>query len=455
MKLKRLWLLLMISLAFAMVLVACGPAGEEEKITLRVIGEDYSPMQGLAKVTPRFTEETGIEVEITRFDAETLRNRYLSEFQAGASTYDVVMGAFYDLGLIAVNDWALDFDQVLADPKLRDPKLDMEDFSPAILDLTSRYQGHLIGLPCSAQSMFLWYRKDLFQSSEEQGQFKVQYGYDLPQPTAEASMTFDQYRDVAAFFTRDAGAKAAGAVLDKPLYGTTLQLKNSRALWFEFQNYLYGLGGAWFNDDGAHAEADSPTSIDALRYYIGLKPFAPPGAVNYTWDEALTLFQSGQAAMGIMWSDSISAVEDPQTSLVAGKIGFAANPVRGPGATPASAFGGWGFFVNAKSENPGAAARFVQWANRPDIQLAWARAGGIPATLSTYRDPTYAELPGSAAHAASLHHLVTWSTAPYTPRLIDVGQNQLARTTAGELEPARTMEEIDQRFQAIVHEYAE
>nr|VFK39950.1 MAG: ABC-type glycerol-3-phosphate transport system, substrate-binding protein [Candidatus Kentron sp. SD]VFK45372.1 MAG: ABC-type glycerol-3-phosphate transport system, substrate-binding protein [Candidatus Kentron sp. SD]VFK79533.1 MAG: ABC-type glycerol-3-phosphate transport system, substrate-binding protein [Candidatus Kentron sp. SD] len=434
--------------------------GEEDSqsaqsgITLHVLGEDYSPMQGLEKMAPKFTEETGIEVRIARFDAETARKKYLSEFQAGATNYDVVMAAFYDLGLLVANRWVLNFDEVLADPKRRDPKLRMEEFSDAILDLTSRYQGELYGLPCSAQSMFLWYRKDLFASAKEQAAFKESYGYELPQPTVESSMTWKQYRDVAKFFTRPKGFTAAGEKLEQPLYGTVLQAKNHRALWFEFQNYLYGMGGAWIASNAKTAVADSEESIAALAYYVGLMPFAPPGALNYTWDEALTLFQNGQAAMGVMWSDSIAAVEDSTASRVTGKIGYAANPVRNAEDKPVSAFGGWGLFVNANSKHPDAAARFVQWANRPDIQLAWAKVGGIPATLSTYADPEYAALPGSPAHAASLDNLATWSTAPYSPRLIDVGQNLLARGMASELTPDETMSRITARFQSIIEEHA-
>nr|VFJ58824.1 MAG: carbohydrate ABC transporter substrate-binding protein, CUT1 family [Candidatus Kentron sp. DK] len=450
-------LLFFLIAAVSFLVAGCGEESSqsaESPFTLHVLGEDYSPMQGLEKIAPKFTEETGIAVRFARFDAETVRKKYLSEFQAGAANYDVVMSAFYDLGLLAANRWVLDFDEVLADPERRDPNLRMEDFSDAILDLTSRYQGKLYGLPCSAQSMFLWYRKDLFASTKERADFKTAYGYELPRPTAEFSMTWKQYRDVAEFFTRPKGSTANGEELEQPLYGTVLQAKNHRALWFEFQNYLYGMGGAWIAPDSKTAIANSDESVAALAYYVGLMPLAPPGAINYTWDEALTLFQNGQAAMGIMWSDSITAVEDPNTSHVAGKIGYAANPVRKPEEKPVSAFGGWGLFVNRNSKHVDAAARFVQWTNRPDVQLAWAKVGGIPATLPTYDNPEYAALPGSQAHAASLGNLVAWSTAPYSPRLIDVGQNLLARGVASELTPDEAMTQIAERFQGIIDEHS-
>lgn len=418
-------------------------------IVLHVIGEDYSPMQGLERIKSRYTAETGTQVNIVRTDAETLRKRYLAEFQAGADNYDVVMGQAFDIGLLAVNGWTLDVSEALSRPGWKDPKLDLSNFSDQLLDLSCRYKGKLYGLPCSAQCMFLWYRKDLFQDSGERQSFAERYGYPLPQPTAARSMTWKQYRDVAEFFTRSKGTKAAGQTLDHDLFGTVLQGKNHIALWFEFQNFLYSFGGSFIAADGKTVEATSPPSRQALQYYLGLRAFAPPGTVNYSWDEALASFQSGQVVTAIMWSDSISAVEDPQSSTVVGKVGFSANPTL-EGGQPASVFGGWGLFVNRKSRYPKEALQFIQWANRPDVQVAWAKVGGFPAALSAYDSPELREVPGMAAHREALKHLAAWTREPYSARLVEVGQNNLAKAVAGEMTPDAVLQEIAARYQAIL-----
>ena len=43
----------------------------------------------------------------------------------------------------------------------------------------------------------LYYRKDLFESTAEQKNFKAKYGYDLAPP-----VTWQQFTDAAEFFTR-------------------------------------------------------------------------------------------------------------------------------------------------------------------------------------------------------------------------------------------------------------
>lgn len=436
------------------LLVALGGCVKDEStdVVIRVIGEDYSPMQGLEEIKHHYTEETGIEVEITKLDAETLRKRYLAEFQTGGGDYDIIMGQGFDVGLLAVNEWPMNISQALDSPDLKDPKLDMAHFTDRLLDLSCRYDGTLWGLPCSAQCMFLWYRKDLFGSEAEQEAFQRTYGYALPQPTIERSMTWSQYRDVAEFFTRNEGETVAGKTLEVDLYGTVLQGKNHLALWFEFQNFLYSFGGQFVADDGA-VQADSDAAQRALEYYLSLKEFAPPDTVNYSWDEALLAFQNGQVAMAIMWSDSIAAVEEPESSAVAGKVGYAANPTLTEDSNPASVFGGWGLFVNKNSEYVEEAVRFIQWANRPDVQVEWAKHGGFPADISAYDAPELSDVPGMDAHQEALRHLVAWTRAPYSARLVEIGQNTLARAVSGESSPEAALDEIASRYREIVEEY--
>jgi multiple sugar transport system substrate-binding protein len=444
---RRRWLV------YAVIAIALGPGCQRSpspnSVVLKVVGEDYSPMQGLEKIKDGFTRETGIQVQISRFEAETLRKKTISDFQAGAANYDVIMGAFYDVGLFASNKWVVNIGEALQRPGWRDPAVTLDNFSPEILNLSCRYHGGLYALPCSGQCMFLWYRKDLLDDPTEQQAFNATYKYALPQLSATQPMTWTQYTDISHFFTRRAGKKAAGQVLNQNLFGTLLQGKNHPAVWFEFNNFLHSFGGT-FVDQKGNVVADSPAAQQALTYYLGLRQFSPPGVANYTWDDALSTFQNGQVAMALMWSDSIDAVEDPKQSKVSGKIGFAPVPIKEDVGHQVSVFGGWGLFVNSRSKYQQQAVRFIQWVNRPDVQLAWAKVGGIPTTLSTYSSPEYAVLPGAAAHLQALHHLVGWSTEPYSARMIEAGQNELAQAVAGNISSSEALANIAQKFKAII-----
>jgi multiple sugar transport system substrate-binding protein len=421
-----------------------------EAVTLKVVGEDWTPMQGLERLVPLFKQETGVNVIISKYDAQTLRKKSIADFQSGGSQYDVVMGWGMDIGLVAQNHYVLNLDEQLSKAGARDPKMPMDNFPPAFVESFCKYKGTLYALPCSAQGMLLWYRKDLFENEGERNAFKARYGYAMPVPTPERSMTWAQYRDLAEFFTRPKGQRAAGRFLEDDLYGTVLQGKNFIALWYEFSNYLYGFHGSAVGPDGRQVTINSSEALSALDFYLGLRKFAPPGTANYTWDEALSAFQNGQVALSIMWTDSINLVEDRKASKVAGLIGYSANPTLTAAGEPQSVSAGWGFYVNAKSRHPKEAVAFIQWCNRPDIQAKWAAVGLIPTTRSTYQSPPYSTMPGAVAQLAALEHSFIWSKEPYSGRLVVVGQEVLARAVAGELSSREALGELEGQYRAIV-----
>ena len=53
-------------------------------------------------------------------------------------------------------------------------------------------------MPAWANAEIVFYRKDLFDKPEEQKAFQAKYGYPLAPP-----QTWQQWRDIAKFFTRD------------------------------------------------------------------------------------------------------------------------------------------------------------------------------------------------------------------------------------------------------------
>ena len=73
---------------------------------------------------------------------------------------------------------------------------------------------HFVGMPVWTNSEILFYRTDLWEDATNMADFEAKYGYPLAPPT-----TWEQYRDMAEFFTRDTDGDGA---ID--LYGT-------RRLW--------------------------------------------------------------------------------------------------------------------------------------------------------------------------------------------------------------------------------
>ena len=72
---------------------------------------------------------------------------------------------------------------------------------------------------------------------------------------------------------------------------------------------------------------NSPEAIEATEFYVNLvRNYCPPGATNYGWEENRIAFEQGRGAMTIDLSVNPGYAEDPEKSLVAGKVGYAVIP---------------------------------------------------------------------------------------------------------------------------------
>ncbi len=424
---------------------------ENQTVKLTVIGEDWAPLQAVEAISAEFEAENGIEVDFLKFDLVTLRNKVLSDFSSKAGRYDVVMGPNWELGLYAENNWVVDIDDYLeTHPSIKDPNVDFADIPQSVMNITSRYQGKLYALPMTTQGMFLWYRKDLFESKDEQNAFLSRYGYDLPKLTPEKSMTWAQYRDVTEFFTRKSGEMAAGKTLETDLFGTVLQAKNHVAMWFELSNFFKSFGANVFDPETGQVAINSPEAVEALSYYIDLQKAAPPGTVNYTWDEAVAAFFNGQVAVALMWSDSLSAAIDNNENKVANQTAFSAIPTLKVEDTPVSFSGSWGLFVSNNSKHIDASVKFLQWINRPEIQVKLSALGLLPATAKAYGQAPYGSQAGTLAQRAALDHAFVWSNKPYATRISDLSQNDLSEAIVGKISPEEALSRVATKLEQLV-----
>ena len=199
----------------------------------------------------------------------------------------------------------------------------------------------------------MFYREDLLQEA----------GFDGPPETLEeleqyaATLDSDQ---VAGFAMRGRGAAATSQIV----------------------NLLYSFGGKWLNEDGTSALA-SPESVAALEYYANmLREYGPPGPSNMHWNEVMSLYAQGGAAMVFDANVFRSIVEDPDqaTQVVIDNTKYAPLPAGPAGSVPAVLV--WGLGINHASDNPEAAWYFIQWALSKENQVA-ALLAGVPAARET------------------------------------------------------------------------
>jgi multiple sugar transport system substrate-binding protein len=361
--------------------------------TLRFIGESLPPLEALDKVKGEFEKITGVKVEIEQYGQAEVNQKTMADFVGKTQIYDMILAPHRQNGTYVQNDWLLPLETFLNDQKLHDPNFDIA--GGAMLDdnwwnEVSWYNGKLYGLPFHFIAMYAWYRWDAFDSPIEQAAFKARYGYNLPSPPVTAQDVYD----TAEFFTRKKGDKLNGEVLQDDLYGITLMGKRHVSTWYNILNVLYTFGTREISAEHGYQYGtitiNSPDAIEALEYYKKLSKFCPPGLLAADWDASQAAMQQGLAVQGWEWDDAVGAVENPQESVVSGKIAYTGLPIA---KEKAVGIEGWNYCIPKNSKKPELAWLFLQWAMGSMVQKEQMAYGGQSGVAVVYDDPEVQKKP--------------------------------------------------------------
>jgi multiple sugar transport system substrate-binding protein len=358
------WLLL--TLTLALLLAACGggesgldeggsAAGEVEGEfdwkrfdgeTIRVVLNQHPWQEAIEPLLPEFTAKTGIKVEVESLPEEQFRQRVRVELTGRSEDLDVFMTAGQNEGaLFSRNGWYEDLRPYVDNPSLTSPDYNFEDLSPAIVE-GHTFDDQLTAIPVQVEVQMLYYRRDLLQ----------QAGLQVPKTMDELA--------------------AAAAKLDQGgTHGFVARGKGAASIT-QISTYLYNFGGQWTEEGSQKAAFATPEGVRAFDFYGRLiREHGPQGAVNMSWEEALPLFQQGQAAMYTDASTFLPNVMDPAESKVADKAGFAPMP-SGPGGD-FQTFNGWAVGMSKFSQKKNPSWMFIQWATSPEVTERTTQEGGI------------------------------------------------------------------------------
>jgi len=388
-------------------------------VTIRTIGESLPPLEAMDKMKHKFEERTGIKVVIEQYEHSEAVNKVMLDLNSRRGRYDFILQPHRELGRFVANGHLTSIDKFMNDPKLRDPGFEPEAvLYQGLWKEISWYGGKAYGFPFTALTMFLWYRKDLLEDPRERAGFKAKYGYDMTVPK-----TWDQYRDLAEWFTRP----------DKGFYGTAIQGKRHEALWYEWLNFLYSFGGDMMDvktgSECGPIIVNSPEAVASLDYYKGLVKYSPSDTLNYFWDDVMVAMQEGKVFELIMWDDATYAVEDPSQSTVAGKMGFDLIP-QGKGGKVGQVEG-WTYLIPKYARNQEAAFLFIQWMMGFDQQLEQHLNGGASARPDVYADPSVRKITYSKAAEETNAVAIPKPTIPESPQITEILVLELSNALAG------------------------
>jgi multiple sugar transport system substrate-binding protein len=385
---------------------------------------------------PAIRAEYGIDLELEVVPDAELYNRLHEEAQAGTSSLDVVTFPPISNGDLMAGGLLAPLDELIA----RFP-IDVEDILPPFRDPFMKWNGTTFGVTCDGDIYVLYFRKDLFDHPEEQARFKQKYGYELAPPR-----TWDQYVQIATFFTRKPGAFLGDTVLEEPFYGT-VEWWQPPVNFFGWAARFGSLGGMYFDGD-MNPQINSEIGVKALRLYLAALPGMGPDAVNYDYAAFRRDLFEGHAAMAITWSTDIRSAQLPGDSLVVGKLGVASLPgTELPDGTlrvAAPIAYGKVLAIPKASRNREAAFQVIRHMTSPDVSLRWISDPG--SGLDPYRyshierlDEWVLQWNGMDQYADGLvqnmAHAFPELTLPGASDYMQTAAEQFQRAARGEISP--------------------
>lgn len=306
--------------------------------SITVYVADTGQMQYITPKLSEFEELSGITVEVETADATGYRNGAPVRLTAQASDFDV-MATFPSVdGLqFSANGWYETLDEYISDPSLTNPDYNFADF-PEGAQNSMKVNDELVTVLWEMQTDLIYYRQDVLDEA----------GLDTPS-------TFEEW------------LAAAEAVHDpdNDFYGVALRGAGYQ-MTTPYSAFLYANCGTWLDEDG-NANINSKEAMTAFKLYQDFGLLGPPGIVNFDWQVPAQQFAQGKIFMFLDINLFVPTLEDPKSSQVVDKVGYAPVPEGPCGRSPF--IGGWGWGINPFSESKEAAWYFIQWATSQEMNL--------------------------------------------------------------------------------------
>ena len=467
------------AIILAMMAMACsGGGGEEEEP--QATGEAgaaaadceelnmlYATVEAnvdaVTSVLPQFEDETGIAINVDSQPYDALQQKVFAEFANQSDFYDIVI--VDTPWMPALTNQVEPLLPYIQDESLNDlADVDPQDFIPAVFFDTAVYQQdephlrfsgdadsvdleaieaegfNVFGLPIQANALTMAYRVDLFEDEQEQQAFEQEYGRALEVPT-----TFDEFREVAQFFTRP----------DENLYGTTLMAGPGEWATTDFKSFVASSGGnGHLVNDEFEITFDDPEAVEALTYYASLineDGVTPPGTTNASWDDTSATFGQGLAAMSMNYH-TMDLDEN-----VDGEVAYAIIPSEAD-AEPGPHFGTWMLSVNSFSNQKECAYRAIAWLTSAETQMAMLEQQLHPTRSSVYEAAATDE--DLITQFGNFYEVLGTSLATGVgrPRLTNYGEvsNAVAvavnRVAGGAAEPGPALEQAAEEVRTLLRQ---
>jgi sorbitol/mannitol transport system substrate-binding protein len=442
---RAAWLLGALCLALGASGCAAGAGslgGGGRTLTIAIVSN--SQMQDAINLSHEFEKvDPGVNLKFVSLAENEARAKITASVATGGGEFDVVMISNYETAMWAKNGWIVNLQPYMN----RTPGYDPHDFLPTLRRALS-YRGDMYSAPFYGESSFLMYNKQMF----------AQAGLTMP-----SHPTWPQVAQLAAKLDKNG---AYGICLrGDPGWGEVLA---------PLDTVINAFGGRWY-DPQWNAQLTSKPVQRAVRFYVNLvRKHGEPGAASTGFQECANLMSQGQTAMWYDATSAVSVLEDPATSNVAGKVGYA------PAPTAVKGNDGWlytwSLAIPTASKNRSDAWKFISWMTSKSYIRNIAQAKGygpshVPpgSRLSTYQLPAYKKAarayaaPTLSAMNAANQLKPTVQPVPYTgvqflaiPEFQDLGtrvSQQISAAIAGRESVSTALQQSQQYAQTVGDAY--
>jgi len=387
--------LLIISLIVIAIVAYFVLRPDGNKIPIVIIGEDTANLQSLIELEERYESlNPNIDIVFKPSSLTELSDKAIEDLEGKRSDYDIILQYGHALATYVENDHIFNVGEVTKAYGISDAALDFEEdlFQDVWKSIAWYYKDgskskiNKVGYPCSANTTLLVYNKDMFDNQKNKESFKANYGYELAPPS-----TWGAFYDISEFFTDK----------ENNTYGVALE-GNDDYIYYEWLQFLYSFGGKtidadypWSTNEDSEVVINSPESLDALEYFISLKPFTP-SFTDVTQYKEMEYFLDGKVAMILSWDDGMYTEFADDNGIFDEGIGYA--PIPG-GKSPTH---GGSFYINKDSEHPEEALSFILFVLEPENQVYLAKKGLSVPNRKVYEMDEIKSLPRSKALLSSI-----------------------------------------------------
>jgi multiple sugar transport system substrate-binding protein len=349
--------------------------------TITFLANQHPWTAGMTPLLEQFTAETGINVDVQEFSEDLYFDRMEQTVRAAEGTADVY---FLPMDSTAYTQFTADavepLTPYLEDPTKTSPDYDFADFPAGFLGGVTYPPGdpaaQVYGIPIAFEAYILFYNKDL-----------VDQYLDGAVPT-----TFDELIAAAQEVSAEGAADGVVGAVMRGIRSDTIMDTLSGIV-------LNAFGGRdaptpyniWFDGDWSKPRLTDPDVCQGLADFASLLATGPANKFAIDWPDANALFQQGKAAFFIDASLFGPGYEDPEQSVIPGRVGYMALPPRAADGNSYTGHWLWGLGIPKNAANKDAAWYFIQWmTNKANTAAIGAATGGAP-RLSAYADPTYTD----------------------------------------------------------------